>query len=60
MPVPELARAILAAPHGPFDNGRVIGVSMEVGATALTRMPCGASSTAMALVRPSIAHLVMQ
>ena len=38
----------------------VIGVSRKVGAIAFTRIFSGASSTAMALVRPSIACLVMQ
>ena len=38
----------------------VMGVSRKVGAMALTRIFSGASSTAMALVRPSMACLVMQ
>ena len=40
--------------------GRVSGVSMNVGAMALLRIPCGARSRAMALFRPSIAHLEAQ
>ena len=38
----------------------VIGVSMKVGASVLTRILCGASSIAIALVKPSIACLVAQ
>src|SRR5438132_657016 len=38
----------------------VMGVSRNVGAMAFTRMFSGASSTAMALVKPSIACLAMQ
>ena len=37
-----------------------MGVSRKVGAMAFTRMLFGASSTAMALVSPSMACLVMQ
>src|SRR5262249_60627594 len=36
-------------------NGFVSGVSMKVGPIVLTRMSCGASSIAIALVKPSIA-----
>src|SRR6185312_7413033 len=36
-------------------NGLVIGVSRNVGPSELTRMLCGASSIAMALVKPSMA-----
>ena len=39
---------------------RYIGVSTKVGAMDSTRMPCVASSSAMALVRPSRACLVRQ
>src|SRR5579864_3675654 len=35
-------------------NGRVIGVSRKVGPKLLTRMLCGASSIAIALVNPSM------
>ena len=35
--------------------GRVIGVSIKVGPRLLTRMLCGASSIAIALVKPSMA-----
>ncbi len=45
---------------GSSSIGFVMGVSMKVGATEFTRMPLGASSTAMALVKPSSACLVMQ
>ena len=37
-----------------------IGVSTKVGASELTRTPCGASSIAIALVSPSIACLEAQ
>jgi hypothetical protein len=43
-----------------WKNGRVIGVSMKVGASVLTRILCGASSIAIALVKPSMACLVAQ
>ena len=33
---------------------------MKVGDTVFTRMPCGPSSTAIALVNPSTACFVMQ
>src|SRR6185312_8882047 len=36
-------------------KGSVIGVATKLGATELTRMRCGASSTASAFVRPSTA-----
>ena len=45
---------------GSASIGLVSGVSTNVGATEFTRMPCGASSTAIALVKPSMACLVMQ
>src|ERR1700682_62810 len=41
-------------------NGAVIGVSRNVGPRLLTRMLCGASSIAMALVKPSMACLEAQ
>jgi len=41
-------------------KGRVMGVSMKVGPTLLTRTLCGASSMAMALVKPSMACLEVQ
>src|SRR6266540_549274 len=41
-----------------WKNGRVIGVSRNVGPRLLTRMLCGASSIAIALVKPSMACLV--
>ena len=41
-------------------NGRVIGVSRKVGPSELTRMLCGASSIAIALVKPSMACLEVQ
>src|SRR6185312_3641788 len=41
-------------------NGRVIGVSRNVGPSELTRMLCGANSMAIALVKPSIACLEVQ
>src|SRR5579862_536276 len=41
-------------------NGRVIGVSRKVGPRLLTRTLCGASSIAMALVKPSMACLDAQ
>src|SRR6185437_2006315 len=41
-------------------NGFVIGVSRNVGPSELTRMLCGASSIAIALVKPSIACLEAQ
>src|SRR3954447_15223926 len=41
-------------------NGFVSGVSMKVGHSVLTRMPCGASSIAIALENPSIAHFDAQ
>src|SRR5262249_39087786 len=41
-------------------NEAVMGVSRKVGAIALTRMLFGASSTAIALVSPSIACFVRQ
>ncbi len=40
--------------------GRVSGVSMNVGATALTAIPTGAHSTASALTRPLTACLLAQ
>src|SRR5262249_41661786 len=41
-------------------NGRVIGVSRNVGPRLLTRMLWGASSIAIALVKPSMACLLAQ
>src|SRR5579864_8444821 len=41
-------------------NGFVIGVSRNVGPRLLTRMACGASSIAIALVNPSMACLDAQ
>jgi hypothetical protein len=49
-----------AANAGSASIGRVSSVSTNVGAIALTRMPCGASSIAAAFTRPSIACLVAQ
>ncbi len=45
---------------GSSRNGRLIGVSMNVGAMVLDRMPCGARSRAIALLMPSRAHLDAQ
>src|SRR5581483_2731641 len=44
---------------GSSKNGRVSGVSIKVGAIDTTRTPLGASSTAIALVSPSTACLVI-
>src|SRR5579864_2570652 len=41
-------------------NGLVIGVSRKVGPRLLTRILCGASSIAIALVKPSMACLEAQ
>ena len=41
-------------------NGRVSGVSMNVGPIEFTLIPCGARSIAIALVSPSIPCFVMQ
>jgi hypothetical protein len=41
-------------------NGAVIGVSMNVGQSVLTRMRSGASSITMARLNPSIAHWLAQ
>ena len=38
-----------------WKNGRVSGVSTNVGPSVLTRILCGASSIAIALVKPSMA-----
>ena len=48
------------AADGVNEMTEVMGVSTNVGATAFTRTPCGASSTAAALVSPSTACLVVQ
>src|SRR5262249_10342981 len=45
---------------GFWKDGMVIGVSMKVGASELTRMPFGATSQASALVKPSTACLAEQ
>ena len=58
---PSLMRRSVSARKASFwKNGRVNGVSMKVGASVLTRILCGASSIAMALVNPSMACLVAQ
>src|SRR5262249_23771875 len=47
--------------NGSFSkNGRVSGVSMKVGPRVFTRISCGASSIAIALVKPSMACLEAQ
>ena len=45
---------------GSSSAGAVPGVTMNVGATALTVMPCGPHSTARHFVRWLIAAFVMQ
>ena len=61
---PSLPSLILSSTaflkSGFLNDGAVIGVSMKVGASELTRMPIGASSTASALVKPSTACLAEQ
>ena len=58
---PSLIRRRVSSRNALFSKkGRVIGVSMKVGASVLTRILCGARSIAIALVKPSIACLVAQ
>jgi hypothetical protein len=55
-----MRRSTDALKPGAARNGAVIGVSTKVGATAFTRTPWAASSTAAAFVRPSTACFVVQ
>ena len=58
---PSLIRERTSALNSAFSkNDLVIGISMNVGHSVLTRMPCGASSIAIARVNPSIAHWLVQ
>ena len=58
---PSLIFATVASRKaGSLKKGFVIGVSMNVGAIVLTRMPCDARSSAIALLRPSRPHFVAQ
>ena len=62
--VPTRPSAILASTcarkAGATSQSCVIGVSMKVGQTVSTRMRCGPSSSASALLKPSSACLVAQ
>ena len=58
-----VAQAVVSGMVSAKRSGCVINISSQmghVGATELTRMPFGANSTAIALVRPSTACLVAQ
>src|SRR5882724_3181132 len=55
LPIGVLEKTFCFLSASPFRAFSDISVAMNPGAIQLTRMPCGDSSTAMALVIPSIA-----
>ena len=55
-----LAYTLRSAPDGYIAGSVTNAIATKVGPIALERMLCGASSTAIALLRPSSACLVMQ